>query len=44
MENTALIIIDWQNGFDDHPYWGGNRNNPDAEKNTRASSSTHGEN
>lgn len=35
MENTALIIIDWQNGFDDYPYWGGNRNNPDAEKNTR---------
>jgi nicotinamidase-related amidase len=35
MNNTALIIIDWQNGFDDHAYWGGNRNNPDAEKNTR---------
>ena len=34
MNKTALIIIDWQNGFDDHQYWGGNRNNPDAEKNT----------
>jgi nicotinamidase-related amidase len=35
MENTALLIIDWQNGFDDHAHWGGNRNNPEAEKNTR---------
>ena len=35
MEKTALIIIDWQNGFDDYAYWGGNRNNPDAEKNAR---------
>jgi nicotinamidase-related amidase len=35
MKNTALIIIDFQNGFDDQAYWGGNRNNPDAETNTR---------
>jgi nicotinamidase-related amidase len=33
MENTALLLIDIQNGFDDLLYWGGNRNNPDAEKN-----------
>ena len=33
MKNTALILIDIQNGFDDHAYWGGARNNPDAEKN-----------
>lgn len=35
MKNTAFIIIDFQDGFDDQAYWGGNRNNPDAEKNTR---------
>jgi nicotinamidase-related amidase len=35
MKNTALIIIDFQDGFDDHEYWGGNRNNPDAEINTK---------
>jgi nicotinamidase-related amidase len=35
MEKVALLIIDWQQGFDDHEYWGGNRNNPDAEQNTR---------
>lgn len=35
MEKIALIMIDWQNGFDDYAYWGGNRNNHDAEKNTR---------
>lgn len=35
MKNTAFIIIDLQDGFNDHAYWGGNRNNPDAEKNTR---------
>lgn len=29
----ALILIDIQKGFDDHAYWGGNRNNPDAEGN-----------
>lgn len=29
----ALILIDIQKGFDDVDYWGGNRNNPDAENN-----------
>jgi nicotinamidase-related amidase len=33
MKNTALVLIDIQQGFDDLAYWGGNRNNPDAEKN-----------
>ncbi|WP_080780093.1 cysteine hydrolase family protein [Chryseobacterium phocaeense] len=28
----ALILIDIQNGFLDENYWGGNRNNKDAEK------------
>jgi nicotinamidase-related amidase len=32
MTQTALILIDWQQGFDDLDYWG-NRNNPDAEAN-----------
>jgi nicotinamidase-related amidase len=32
MKNTALILIDIQNGFDDHSYWG-IRNNPQAEEN-----------
>ncbi|HAI32826.1 MAG TPA: cysteine hydrolase, partial [Thalassospira sp.] len=27
MSQTALILIDWQQGFDDLNYWG-NRNNP----------------
>ena len=31
MTRAALILIDWQQGFEDHDYWGGNRNNPDAE-------------
>jgi nicotinamidase-related amidase len=35
MEKTALIIVDLQKGFDDINYWGGNRNNPDTEKNAR---------
>lgn len=30
-QNTALIIIDVQKGFNDENYWGGNRNNQDAE-------------
>ena len=30
-QNTALIIIDVQKGFDDEEHWGGNRNNKDAE-------------
>lgn len=30
-QNTALIIIDVQKGFNDENYWGGNRNNKDAE-------------
>ncbi len=30
--NTALLLIDLQKGFDDEQYWGGNRNNKDAEK------------
>ncbi|MEH0157344.1 cysteine hydrolase family protein [Limibacter armeniacum] len=28
----ALLLIDIQQGFDDVAYWGGGRNNPDAEK------------
>ncbi len=28
----ALLLIDIQKGFDDIAYWGGERNNPDAEK------------
>jgi nicotinamidase-related amidase len=31
--NTALLLIDIQKGLDDHAYYGGNRNNPDAEAN-----------
>ncbi|MRX41290.1 isochorismatase family protein [Flavobacterium sp. LC2016-23] len=30
-QHTALIIIDVQKGFNDEDYWGGNRNNKDAE-------------
>src|SRR5688500_14593101 len=33
MKNTALILIDIQQGFDDLIYWGGNRNNLNAEEN-----------
>ncbi|WP_292011024.1 cysteine hydrolase family protein [Chryseobacterium sp.] len=33
--NTALLIIDIQKGFDDKIYWGGNRNNPQAEENAK---------
>lgn len=31
----ALLMIDWQTGFDAWDHWGGNRNNPDAEDNAR---------
>jgi nicotinamidase-related amidase len=30
-QNAALIIVDVQKGLDEHAYYGGNRNNPDAE-------------
>ena len=30
--NPALILIDIQQGFNDIEYWGGHRNNPDAEQ------------
>ena len=30
-QNPALLVIDIQKGFDDIAYWGGARNNPDAE-------------
>lgn len=33
-DNVALILIDIQKGFDDINYWGGNRNNPEAENNS----------
>ena len=32
-QNAALLLINMQKGFDDEAYWGGNRNNKDAEKN-----------
>ena len=32
-DHAALIMIDWQTGFDDWDYWGGNRNNPEAQSN-----------
>jgi len=32
-DRMALILIDIQKGFEDVEYWGGNRNNPDAEIN-----------
>jgi hypothetical protein len=34
-DRPALILIDIQKGFDDVEYWGGERNNSDAEKNAR---------
>jgi nicotinamidase-related amidase len=33
LDNPALILIDIQKGFDNIQYWGGQRNNPDAEEN-----------
>jgi nicotinamidase-related amidase len=33
LSNPALILIDVQQGIDEHEHWGGNRNNQDAEKN-----------
>ncbi|MBE0650847.1 MAG: cysteine hydrolase [Bacteroidales bacterium] len=32
-DTPALILIDIQKGFDDIDYWGGHRNNPEAENN-----------
>jgi nicotinamidase-related amidase len=32
-DRPALILVDIQKGFDDIEYWGGQRNNPDAEIN-----------
>ena len=29
----ALVVIDFQKAFDNHSYWGGGRNNPQAEAN-----------
>lgn len=34
-EKPALILIDIQKGFDDIEYWGGHRNNVDAETNAK---------
>ena len=34
-DNTALILVDVQQGFDQPEYFGGNRNNPDAEVNIK---------
>ena len=31
-KNPALLVVDVQQGFDEEAYWGGNRNNPDAEE------------
>lgn len=35
-DRPALLLIDIQKGFDDLEYWGGQRNNPDAEDNAAA--------
>ncbi len=29
---VALLLVDFQQGFEDEAYWGGNRNNPNAEQ------------
>lgn len=34
-DSPALILIDIQQAFDDEAYWGGTRNNPDAEENAK---------
>ena len=34
-DKPALILIDIQKGFEDIEYWGGHRNNPEAETNAR---------
>ncbi len=31
-DKPALLLVDIQKGFEDIEYWGGHRNNPDAEK------------
>lgn len=31
-KNPVLLLVDIQQGFVDEAYWGGNRNNPDAER------------
>src|SRR5262245_44846846 len=33
-DKPALILVDIQKGFDDIEYWGGERNNTNAEENT----------
>lgn len=33
-QRPALLLIDLQKGFEDIEYWGGERNNPQAEKNS----------
>jgi len=34
-DQPALILIDIQHAFDDEEYWGGTRNNPNAEENAK---------
>ncbi|MGB7341657.1 MAG: cysteine hydrolase family protein [Phototrophicaceae bacterium] len=35
VDNAALILVDVQQGFSETEYFGGNRNNPDAESNMK---------